>query len=50
MPAHRHPPHALEIDHAAAHPVADLLVLEEVQNVLQLDLGVPHASHASSIP
>src|SRR6266850_2055595 len=44
VPAHRHPPHALQIDHALAHPIAHLLVLEEVQDVLQLDLVVPHES------
>jgi hypothetical protein len=32
--AHRHPPPALQLDHALAHGRAHLLVLEEVQNVV----------------
>ena len=48
--AHRHPPHALELDHPLAHGRAHLLVLEEVQDVRSLDLVVGHGDGSSSNP
>jgi len=50
VPADGHPPAALELDDPRARLLAHLLVLEEVQDVLPLDLLVPHEAYASGSP